>query len=257
MTPSLVCIDAICWASQEHTTSWQDVALDALRHGEQHMAAALYDGLFLILERYFKTHVTEQQDLGLRHVEALILKAAQVTISSAWLHLKTHDPEYMQIIASNLEMALVDDDLGFKQIFDRFPLEIRAYSYHSLVLINLYVCQCGGELTQKTVGEVVDHLGAFGDDFPHINHDRAILSRVPSRNSLLTEQHLSFEHCSVSVMEIPQFPRCRESNILQKPVNFFGWQNKDMIRLLDNKTQSEIHRIQAKYGLEQTDFSEY
>lgn len=238
------------------TTGLQTIALDALQHHELGLAECLYEEMFDILEVILRDFVLVRVSnlLKSREFMALLLKDAQVTISLGWLAIKSHRSPYLEAIVTKMQ-AYVSDKLS--EAFDNLPLEIRAYAFHLLVLINLYVCQSGGETSQKTLGEVVNQLASFGDGFPHITHDRAILAQTTDRNSPLTKAHLPFEHCSVSVLGVPEFPRCKESDVLKTPEHFVGWLNKDMFRSLDNKTRREINDIQAANGLEQTDFSEY
>ncbi|KAM0712048.1 hypothetical protein Q7P37_011142 [Cladosporium fusiforme] len=209
--PTLVTFDAHCWAQQEISAILLDVAHDAVQHGELDLAERLYSEIvssFSDMIRDFSAHEFTAE-YRRKVLVSMMIPYMKSLICVTWLRLKMGKRDALKESAYRLVRFLGGDPSEQKEVSDLLPPEITAHAAHVVFLALLHLPPLDSKPLRMSVAGAVNYLASSGDDYPHIVHDRTILANFAEQRAALTQAHLPFKDCSISVLNPPGFPQCK------------------------------------------------
>lgn len=203
---SLVCTDAMSWTLPELRAAIHDVAYDALQYDDEQLALALYLSTQQYLQELHGEHFrlnSLRSDYWRKLFCSSKVLQFQAFVSAGWIKLRMRMAEGFGGIITQYVEPYFKDDCELSQIeragvlpfnlrkdkLEMVPFELQAHACLLLILADLYFDRPGVPPSRQTVGEAVNMLASYGDEFPHINHDRKILAHASRQTDVLTEAH--------------------------------------------------------------------
>jgi hypothetical protein len=115
----------------------------------------------------------------------------------------------------------------------------------------------GHDEPHGTVAEFCKDVFFNGDrGGPLMAHDYQIFLRCPDQHTVVSTKHLPLDQCAAVRLPFTTSSFYKEALALAQGGNYQGWQNVDFLRTLGRGWRAQIRALQAKLGIEITDFDE-